>query len=135
MRFRNWLILLVVLGVSFALCNEHDPTLITSRRNEPQRVRTCHVLIDAVYDDKQPTDTKRRTAFIKSACDLPESALQGQWWGEGLQPPGFSLDVGDCMPLDAVYYCLEDVVHMESATFRPTYFKPEHPNGKLRQIR
>ena len=109
--------------------------MITVRRGEPQRVRTCHVLIDAVYDDKQPTDTKRRTAFIHTACDVPESALHGQWWGEGLQPPGFSLDVGDCMPPDGMYYCLEDVVHLESATFQPTYFVPEHPKGKLRRIR
>jgi len=131
-----WFSCVLVLGTGLTSCNGKDPSLISIRIREPQRVGTCHVFMDAVYDDKQPTDTKRRIAFIHTACDVPESALQGQqWWGDGSQPPGFSLDVGDCMPLGGVYYCLEEVVHMQSATFRPTYFKPEHPKGKLRRIR
>lgn len=126
-------ILLVVFSI-FG-CNRTDPQLVTIRRREPQRLKSCHIFIDTVYDDQLPTGKNRRTAFIQTACDVPESALKGQWWGDGLPPPGFSLDVGDCMPVESVYYCLEDVVHMESATFRPTYLKPEHPKGSLRRIR
>lgn len=131
-----WIVYFALFGIGFTSCNRHDPSVITVRRREPQRVGTCHVYIETIYDDNQPSDTKHRAAFMQTACDVPESALRGpQWWGEGLQPPGFSLDVGDCMPLDGVYYCLEDVVHMESAAFRPVYFVPEHPKGKLRKIR
>jgi hypothetical protein len=125
-----------IVGVALMSCSEKDSSLVTIRVREPKRLDTCHVLLHTVYDDTQPTDTKRRTAFIHTACDVPESVLKGpQWWGEGSLPPGFSLDVGDCMPLGGVNYCLEDVVHMQSATFKPTYFKPEHPKGKLRRIR
>lgn len=123
-------------GIALTSCSEKDSSLVTIRVREPKRVDTCHVFVDTVYDDTQPTDTKRRTAFIHTVCDVPESAIkEPQWWGAGSLPPGFSLDVGDCMPLGGVYYCLEGVVHMQSATFKPTYFKPEHPKGKLRRIR
>jgi hypothetical protein len=122
--------------VSLAACSRPiDPEAITIRVREPQRVKECNVFINTVYDDHLPTGRARRTVYMTTACGVPESALKGQWWwGDGAQPPGFSLDVGDCMPLDGIYYCLEDVVEMESATFRPTYLKPEHPKGKLRRI-
>ena len=121
--------------VQVIACDRSDPQAITIRPRQAHRVKTCHVFMDTVYDDHLPTGRERRTAFLQTICDVPESALHKQWWGEGLPPPGFSLDVGDCMPLDGVYYCLEDVAHLESATFRPRYIKPEHPKGKLRHIR
>jgi hypothetical protein len=130
---RTFLMLAIVMLVS---CGQADPQLVVIRKREPQRVKECNVFIDTVYDDHLPTGQKRRAAYMTTACGVPESALKGQWWwGDGAQPPGFSLEVGDCMPLDGIYYCLEDVVHMESATFRPTYLKSDHPKAALRRIR
>jgi hypothetical protein len=126
---------LLLLGALMVLsCEKPDPQLVHLRMREPQRMNGCHVFLDSVRDDHEHGKPIRR-AFLQTACGVPESALAGQWWGDGLQPPGFSLDLGDCMPLDDIYYCLEDLVHYESARFRPTYRKPEHPKGKLRRIR
>jgi hypothetical protein len=133
-EFRHAHIFLLIAAVMFASCNQSDPQRIIVRIREPQRVNDCHVYLDSVQDDQEHGKPIRR-AFLLTACGVPESALKGQWWGNGLQPPGFSLDIGDCMPLEDTYYCLEDLHHYESATFRPTYFKPEHPKGKLRRIR
>ncbi len=127
---------LITVGLSMGIpsCKKHDPTLITIRRHEPQQLRTCQIFIDIIYDDHHPTGEPRRTAFMHTACDV-SLPLREQWWGSGPKPPGFSLDVGDCMPIESVYYCLEDVVDMESATFRATYLKPEHFKGNLRRLR
>lgn len=132
--FANWSTLVVVM-MATASCSQQDPELVTFYRREARQLRNCQIFIDTIYDDKLPSGRPRRTAFMQTACDIPESSTTEQWWGSGPKPPGFSLDVGDCMPIDGTYYCLEDVKHMISATFRATYLKPEHPKGNLRRIR
>ena len=131
---RTFLLLAAVMVVS---CDQADPLpqVVVIRMREPQRVNGCNVYIDSTYDEHK-RGNPRREAYVQTACGVPESALKGQWWwGDGLQPPGFNLFIGDCMPLESIYYCLEDVVHYDSATFRPTYVKPEHRKGNLRRIR
>lgn len=126
---------ILLATITLMSCDKADPQLVNIRMREPQTVNGCHVFLDSVRDDQEHGKPIRR-AFLQTACGVPESALKGKsWWGDGLQPPGFSLDIGDCMPLEDKYYCLEDLIHYDSATFRPTYVKPEHPKGKLRRIR
>lgn len=121
--------------ILLASCEKPDPNLINLRVREPIRLNDCNVYLDSVRDDHEHGRPIRR-AFLQTACGVPEAAIHGQWWwGEGPQPPGFSLDIGDCMPLTDTFYCLEDLAHYDFATFRATYTKPEHPKGKLRRIR
>jgi len=92
------------------------------------------VLLNDVTDD-HVRGNPRRSAFLQTQCGVAEAALkEKKWWGDTFEPPGFAIRVGDCMPLDDVYYCLEDVVDGESATFRPTYLKPKHPLGNLQRL-
>jgi len=129
---RTLLLLAAVLLVS---CKNADPQLLILRPREPQRVKDCNVYLEQVRDDHERGKPVRRT-FLQVVCGVPESTLEGKWWwGDGLKPPGFSLEIGDCMPVGDTYYCLEDVSDYESATFRPTYLKPEHPKGNLWRIR
>lgn len=131
---RKFLLLAAVLLVG---CDKPDPqpqVLILLPR-KPQHVNGCNVYLEAAFDEHL-RGKPRREVYMQTACGVPESALEGQWWwGDGLQPPGFNLFIGDCMPLHGIYYCLEDIEHYNSATFRPMYVKPEHPKGKLRRIR
>jgi hypothetical protein len=130
-------ILLVLTALMLPSCNnaEQDPHVFIVRVREPQRINGCNVYIDSTHDD-HVRGKPRRNAYMQTICGVPESTLKGQWWwGDGLQPPGFALGIGDCMPLDNIYYCLEDVVHYESAKFRATYEKPDHPKGNLTRIR
>jgi hypothetical protein len=131
---RTFLLLAAVLLVS---CYQPDPQpqLLILRVRQPQRVNGCNVYLEAAHEDHfrgKPI----RDVYMQTICGVPESTLTGKWWwGDGLQPPGFALGIGDCMPLDNIYYCLEDLVHYESATFRPMYEKPDHPKGNLTRIR
>lgn len=134
MSLRKHISLVFLLAFTLVGCKEKDSSVIVVRQREATAIKNCRVYIDVIYDDHHPTGRERRTAFLHTACDVSASSSNENWWGNGAEPPGFSLDVGDCMPLEDVYYCLEDVVAMESATFRPTYMKPEHPKGSLRRI-
>lgn len=128
---------LLLAAVLIGSCDQPDPQppLLVLHPREPQHVNGCNVYLEAAHEDHfrgKPI----RDVYMQTACGVPESALKGKWWGgDGLQPPAFNLYIGDCMPLHGIYYCLEDIEHYKSATFRPMYVKPDHPKGELRLIR
>lgn len=118
-----------LVAAALIACGRAGSSAVTLQKGKAEHVHGCNVLLD----DARVGDVQR--AFMHFACGAPESAIrEKQWWGDGLEPPGFTIDVGDCMPLEDVYYCLEGVVHEESATFKATYKKPKHPKGNLQRI-
>ena len=120
-----------IVAVIVAACGRAEPSLVMVSKGKVSRINGCHVLLD---DARGSGATGR--AMMHFACKAPESALDSkQWWGDGFEPPGFTIDPGDCMPLDDVYYCLETITQGESATFRATFKKPVHPLGNLERIR
>jgi hypothetical protein len=120
--------------VTLTACERADPQDVVLYKGKPQRMNECHVLLNDVTDDRV-RGKPRRSAFLQSQCGVPEKALQEKnWWGDTFEPPGFAIRVGDCMPLDDVYFCLEDVADGKSATFRATYVKPKHPLGNLQRL-
>lgn len=115
-------------------CGNPDSQGIVIYKGKPQRVNECHVLLNDAADD-HVRGKSRRSAFMQTQCGVPEAALkEAKWWGDSFEPPGFAIRVGDCMPLDNVYYCLDDVVEGKSATLRATYIKPTHPLGNLQRL-
>ncbi|MDC0748226.1 hypothetical protein [Polyangium mundeleinium] len=129
MRTAFLLITAVVLGA----CARTESPVVTVEKGKVARINGCHVLLDEAYEAYGARRAPR--ALMHFACGVPESALgEKEWWGQSHQPPGFTIDVGDCMPLDNTYYCLESVVDAASATFRATYKKPTHPLGNLERM-
>jgi len=121
---------ILIIAIAIGGCGRAESVDVTLQKGTVARVNGCHVLLD----DARVGDGVRR-AFMHFACGAPESALhEPRWWGDGDQPPGFTVDVGDCMPLDQIYYCLEAVAHEQSATFKATYKKPQHPKGNLQRL-
>lgn len=127
---------MLLLGAVAALagCGSPDSQSVVIHKGKPQRINDCHVLLNDVTDDRI-RGNPRRSAFMQTQCGVTETALnEKKWWGDTFEPPGFAIRVGDCLPLENVYYCLEDVAEGKSATIRATYIKPKHPLGNLQRL-
>jgi len=130
MKATNMRTVTMIAIVGLAACGHADPTIFKLERGKVAHVNGCNVLVDYARAE----DGIRR-ATMRYACGAPEAAINNEeWWGTQPQPLMFTVDVGDCMVMDTTYYCLEEIVHAESATFRATYKKPTHPLGNLKRI-
>jgi hypothetical protein len=95
-----------------------EPTEFTIQVDKVERINGCHIrLIHAGGD-------YGLFAELRYACGVPSSALtEERWWGDKSEPPLFAMEDGDCLLLDTIFYCLEEVTFGKSASFKATYRK------------
>jgi len=109
---------LVIMAGFLAACGRSDAerTKFTLYVDKVERVNGCHVEL-GFAGGKDGT-----FVGLTYACDVPSSALtEKNWWGDQPQPLGFTMDVGDCLNLNRTFYCLEEIGHGRSATFKAKY--------------
>jgi hypothetical protein len=116
---------------SVGACERTGQTVFVLDRGKAVHVNGCNVFTHYARND---ADIQRAT--MRYVCGAsPDTINDQKWWGDKPEPLMFTVDVGDCMLMAESYYCLEDVVHAESATFRVAYKKPSHPLGNLERVR
>ncbi|MDC3953406.1 hypothetical protein [Polyangium jinanense] len=128
MQRRRWFLLIAAVAVS--ACGRSESNRFTLEAGKVARVESCHLRVDhtVLRDDV-------RYAALAYVCDVPASALnEKSWWGDKPQPLGFSMNVGDCLPLDTAYYCVE-AIEEDKASFKATYKKPRKAEQHLELIR
>src|SRR5687767_276613 len=109
-------------------CGRAEPTGLTLHNGNVERVNECHVPVDLAGG------THGRIAGVRYASCVPRSALtEVNWWGDQRQPLSFSMNIGDCLLLNSTFYCLEEVEHGKSATFKATY-KQIRPGDLIERI-
>jgi len=110
---------MLIAALVFSGCSRSENATFTLEGKDVVRVNGCHLSLDHVRN----SDGIRR-AGLRYACGAPESAIrEEQWWGNQPRPLLFTVDAGDCILLDTMYYCLEDTEHARSATFKAKYKK------------
>jgi hypothetical protein len=115
---------LLLFAVLAAACGRTEPAGFTLQFGKVQRIDGCHVLMT------QAGGTHSIHAEIRFACGVPSSALtEERWWGDRNPPEVVGVAYGDCLRLETLVYCVEDVKLGQSASFKATY-RRKH-NGDL----
>jgi hypothetical protein len=113
---------LVILLSTFAACGRSESSkleTVTIEQGAVTRLNGCHVSMDAVNSNpKYP----KPFAYLRFVCDVPESALnEKNWWGQQPQPLMLTLELGECLRLDKIFYCAKLMEPGKSATLEPRF--------------
>lgn len=116
---------IIVLMAVFAVACRRDeraevagPAEFTIQVDKVERINGCHIRLIRAGGDHS------LHAELRYACGVPGSALtEERWWGDKSEPPLFGMADGDCLLLDTIFYCLEEVTFGKSASFKATYRK------------
>jgi hypothetical protein len=112
------LLLFTVFAVACSRAETAEPTGFTLREGKVERVNGCHVLMTNAGGEHS------LHAEMRFACSVRSSALtEERWWGDQSPPAAVGMGVGDCLLLDTIFYCVEDVKLGQSASFKATYRK------------
>ncbi|MRG97340.1 hypothetical protein [Polyangium spumosum] len=123
-------LLILIAAVAASACGRSESNQFTLEAGKVARVESCHLRMDhtVLRDDVH-------YAALAYTCDVPASALnEKSWWGDKPQPLGFSMNLGDCLPLDTAYYCVE-AIEEGKASLEATYKKPRKAEQHLERIR
>jgi hypothetical protein len=115
-----------------ASCSKSDAKTVTIDEGEVERVNGCHVNLDQIrfYEDGSPLGDFR---FV---CDVDESALKEKsWWGNKTPPLMNSLNVGGCMRLKDIFYCVEHIEPGKCATLKATYEAIDSEGTLIKRIK
>ena len=117
--------ILTMIAIGISGCGPSDPSNVSLVVGKAQRVNGCHILLHHALAHTPPI------ADVSYVCGVSESAVnEKNWWGNGTQPPAFSVSVGDCVRLDETFYCVKEIEPGKSISIRATY-KQKHRNGEL----
>ena len=120
-----------LLSVIFAGCARSGAKSITLLRGQAQRIDDCNLMLD--FAPVSPSGVP--FADMRFVCGAPESALkEKEWWGNQAEPLAFNMTLGDCLPLQTTYYCIEAIEPGSSATLKATYQKPRRPEYMLKRL-
>ena len=108
---------LMLFALIAAACGRTESTeKLTLEMRKVERINECHVILD---DAGGNVDI---SVGLRFACGVPSSALtENNWWGDQAEPSGFTIQVGDCVSLNRIFYCLEEIEPGKSASFKATY--------------
>ena len=121
---------LMLIALLAAACGRAETTTkFTLEPRKVERVNECHIILDAAGGNDGTF------VGLRFACDVPSSALaEKNWWGDQAEPLGFTIEVGDCVNLNRIFYCLEKIDPGESASFKATYKQLRHDTELLEEI-
>lgn len=119
---------LLLFAVFTAACGRAEPPGFTLEVGKVERVDGCHVLMT------NAGGTHSIHAEIRFACGVPSSALtEERWWGDLKPPEVVGVAFGDCLRLETLVYCVEDVKLGKSASFKARYRK-KHDGDLIERI-
>lgn len=119
---------LLLFAVLTASCSRAEPPGFTLQEGKVERIDGCHLLMT------NAGGTRSLHAELRYACGVPSSALaEERWWGDRTPPVPFGLGIGDCLRLETLVYCVEDVQFGQSASFKATY-KKTHDGDLIERI-
>lgn len=105
-------------------CSRGEPSRLTLRNDSVAHVGNCHIrMLNAAFDQKPPF------VGLKYVCGVPESDLEGwpkgdpKWSTHPTPPLAFTMNLGDCVVFEEIYYCVESINAGEStfvASFKKT---------------
>lgn len=129
---------ILFISMLFALplsvsCTDRKPTgaVFTVVQGGVTHVNGCNVAVHRIE-----AQGELRRVRVQYACGVsPVVEKDAKWWGEQPQPLMFTVDLGDCMLMQEIYYCMDELHDGQSVTFRATYKKPRHPLDNLERIR
>jgi hypothetical protein len=121
-------LLLIALGMTS--CGREDASRFTLQYEKVERINGCHLILDGA-----PGRGEVPLAAMRYVCGVSESALkEEQWWGDQRRPLMFTVSVGDCLPLDDTFYCVEEI-KLGEAAFKATYKWSDRHHTSLELIR
>jgi hypothetical protein len=110
------LLLFAIFAAACSRAETAEPTGFTLREGRVERVNGCHLLMTNAGGQHS------LHAEIRFACNVPSSALtEERWWGDQNAPEVIGAGVGDCLRLETLIYCVDDVKLGKSASFKATY--------------
>jgi hypothetical protein len=110
------LLLFAIFAAACSRAETAEPAGFTLREGRVERVNGCHLLMTNAGGQHS------LHAEIRFACNVPSSALtEERWWGDQNAPEVIGAGVGDCLRLETLIYCVDDVKLGKSASFKATY--------------
>jgi hypothetical protein len=110
------LLMFAVFAMACSRAETAKPAGFTLREGKVERVHGCHLLMTNAGGQHS------LHAEIRFACNVPSSALaEERWWGDQNGRQVIGVGVGDCLRLESLIYCVDDVKLGQLASFKATY--------------
>jgi hypothetical protein len=116
---------LLLFALFAAACNRpaEPPYFFILHRSQVALKMGCDVVLD---------DATSQNVTLRYACMVPiDERTEERWWGNRPEPTPITMKVGDCLRLEIIYYCVEEIDPGKSVSFRPTYTPESYDNGDL----
>ncbi len=123
------LLLFALFALFAAACDRpSEPSnLFVLHRSQVALKMGCNVVLD---------DATSQRVTLRHACRVPlVEETKERWWGNRAEPTPITMKVGDCLLLEFIYYCVEEIDPAKSVSLRPTYMLESYDGDLIRRFR
>ena len=122
-------LLSLLLFAFFAAACDRPPepfTLFVLNRGQVALKMGCNVVLD---------DATSQNVTLRYACRVPhDEETKERWWGNRPEPTPITMRVRDCLLLEFIYYCVEEIDPGKSVSLRRTYMLESYDGDLIRRF-